>query len=168
MPTLLTTILAAFALFGVLFTLLRNSRRAALIVDFILVGSLVEAHLPPLSPTTSAGPLDIAVLILILSFHEFSSIYSDTKRYELSYPPNGGDEDSSSDGSEVREALIHRSISAAGLFAAAAIVSEAYFLAAQGISASLYSIYGVAAGLMAVIVFLFLFLTIAPKTEKPS
>ncbi len=168
MPTLLMTILAAFALFGVPFTLLRDSRRAALIVDLILIGSLVESHIPPLSRTIPAGPLDIAVLILILSFHEFSSIYSDAKRYELSYPPNGGEEDDPSTTSSTRQALIHRSISAAGIFAATGLISEAYFLAAQGTSASLYSIYGVAGGLMAVIAFLFLFLTITSKPEKPS
>ncbi len=166
MPTLLITILAASTLLGVPFVLLRNSRKAALIVDLILFALLVESHFPPGSPKTPAGPLDIVTLILILSFHEFSSIYSDTRRYELSFAPNDDGEVNSSNLLRVRSALIQRSMSAAGILLAAAIISEAYFLTAQGVSASLYSIYGVAAGLMAVIAFLFLFL--AASSRKPG
>lgn len=166
MPTVLSSVLATSALLGVPFVLLRNSRKAALIVDLVLFGLLVESHLLPLPQKILAGPLDIVTLILILSFHEFSSIYSDAKRYELSFAPNENDEDDPSNTQRVRAALVHRSLSAAGILLSAAIISEVYFLAAQGASASLYSIYGVAAGLMAVIAFLFLFL--AATSSKPE
>ncbi len=167
MPTLLAAILATSTLLAVPFALFRNSRKTVLIVDLVLFGLLVGSHLLPLSQRTPAGPVDIVILVLILSFHEFSTIYSDVRRYELSFTPDGNDEVDPSNTTRMRLALIHRSLSAGGILLAAAIISEAYFLTAQGTSASLYSIYGVAGGLMAVIAFLFLFLTVTSrKPEK--
>ncbi len=166
MPTLLTTIIATSALLGVPFALFKNSRKAALFVDLVLFGLLVGSHLLPLYQRTPAGPLDIVTLVLIISFHEFSSIHSDARRYELSFAPNRDDEVDPINTPRVRLALVHRSLSAAGVLLAAGVISEAYFLAAQGTSASLYSIYGVAGGLMAVMAFLFLFLNV--KSRKPE
>jgi hypothetical protein len=166
MPTLLTALLAMATLLGVLFALLRNSRRAALIIDIILLTLLLASHLLPYPQRTSMGPLDIVRLILILSFHEFSSIYSDARGFEPSYPSISSGEGEPTNQSMVRVAMVHRTLWVSGFLLAAAVVSEAYFLAAQGTSASLYSIYGVAAGLMTVIVFLFLVITIAAR--KPE
>ena len=166
MPTLIISILASSTLLGVPFVLLRNSRKTALIVDLVLFGSLVVSHFPTLSLKTPAGPIDMVVLILIISFHEFSSIYSDAKRYEASFAPSDDGEVDPSNTLRVRAALIQRSISASGILLAAAIISEGYFLTAQGASASLYSIYGVAGGLMAVIAFLFIFLS--STSRKPE
>lgn len=166
MPTILTMLLAAISLVGVLFTLLRNSRRAALSVDIVLIALLVTSHFPPFSQGTPAVPLDIVRLILILSFHEFSSIYSDAVGLELSYTALESASAFESNLFGIRSALVHRTLLVSGVLLLTAMASEAYFLGAKGTSASLYSIYGVAGGLMAVIISLFLLLTIAPR--KPG
>ena len=166
MPTPSTMLVATGALLGVPFTLLRDSRRAALMVDSLLLALLLASHVLPYPQRTSAGPLDIVRLVFILSFHEFSSVYSDARGLELSYALNRSEMIEPSNQPMIRVALIHRILWVSVTLLGAAVVSEAYFLAAQGTSASLYSIYGVAAGLMAVIVFLFLLLTLASR--KPE
>lgn len=165
MPTLFTMLLASTALIGIPFTFLRNSRRAAYWVDLILFASLVAARLPPFSQSSPFGPLDIVRVILILSFHEFSSIYSDATGFELGYAANGP-ESSVESNLGVHAALVHRTLLVSGILLLAVLVSEAYFFGAEGTSASLYSIYGIAGGLMAVIITLFLLLTLALK--KPE
>ena len=105
-------------------------------------------------------------LILVLSFHEFSAIYSDASGLELSYAAFESGSTVESNLYGVRSALVRRTFVVSGILLLAAIVSEVYFLGARGASASLYSIYGVAGGLMAVIIALFLLLAMAAR--KPE
>lgn len=166
MPTQLLMLLSTVALLPATFTLLKNSRKAALAVDMILLAPLIVSHLQVPSQILPASPLDIVRLILIFSFHEFSSIFSSLKGLEASYrAPDYGEVDIQLITS-IRGAFLHRSLFAGGILLATTIISEIYYFAAQGVSASLYSIYGVSGGLMVVIAFLFLLLS--KESGKPS
>ncbi len=155
MPTLPVSLLATIALAPAAYTLIKHSRKTAVVVDAILLTSVLAAHLQSTSILHSADPLDIVRVILILSFHEFSSIYSELRRFEAAYHmPVAGLEDVSSL-TNVPKVYVLRSLRTAGVLIAATFISEGYYLLALQSSSSLYNIFGVAIGLAVFIVFLF-------------
>ncbi len=155
MPTLPASLLATIALAPAAYTLIKDSRTTAVVVDAILLALVLAAHLQSTSILHSADPLDIVRVTLILSFHEFSSIYSNLRRLVAAYHiPAAGLEDVSSITS-VPKIYMLRSLRTAGVLIAATFISEGYYLLALQSSSSLYNIFGVAAGLTVLIIFLF-------------
>ncbi len=155
MPGLLALLLATVALAPTVYTLINDSRKAAVVVDAILLVLVLAAHLQNTSILRSVDQLDIVRVILILSFHEFSSIYSDLRRLEADYQLPASDMVDVSSLSKVPKIYIIRSFWAAGILIASTVISEGYYLLALQSGSSLYNIFGVAGGLTVLIIFLF-------------
>ncbi len=154
MPNLLALLLATAAFAPTVYTLINDSRKAAVVVDVILLALVLAVHLRNTSVEGSVDPLDIVRVILILSFHEFSSIYSDLRRLAAAYQAPSSDLVDVSSLTKVSKVYIHRFIWAAGILIASTVVSEGYYLLALRSSSSLYNIFGVAGGLTVLIIFL--------------
>ncbi len=155
MPGLLALLLAMVALAPTVYTLRNDSRTAAMVVDAILLILVLATHLQDTSIIRSVDELDIVRVILILSFHEFSSIFSDLRRLEANYQFPAADLVDVSTLTKVPKIYIIRTIWAAGILIASTVVSEGYYFLALQSSSSLYNIFGVAGGLTVLLIFLF-------------
>lgn len=137
----------------------KRSSKAALIVDVELVGLLTIPFLFPASVKHSAGAPDMARLIMILGFHEFFSLGSDSGKLNADYKTSQVGLITGHLKNDMMRAYGNRAVLAGTILACSLLISEIYLIAAQVSSASLANLYSVALGLMLIVTFLFILLS---------
>ncbi len=134
----------------------KKSSRAALIVDLELIGLLIVPFLFPSSVKHATGALDMVRLIMILGFHEFFSLSSESGKLNAAYRTSKVGLTTGSLQDDMVRAYVNKAVRVGIILSFSFLISEIYLIAAQVSSASLTNLYAVALGLMLIVALLFI------------